>query len=152
MGLAIICCITINVTAFASDVSALEDFYDYLKTEESERINEIINSPNSEDYLGVVEENLPLNSEISLIPTCVDCGWFTVSVCAAEATLIGQGYHTGFLGIFQTDCYAYYFVSRGAEMCPTCYDILWEYGEHYCWEIHKTCSKGDYDVCPMQVT
>lgn len=93
-----------------------------------------------------------MTNGFTLFPNCTDCSWFTVSVCAAEATLADEGYHRGFLGLVETDCYAYYFVSRGAEMCPTCYKVLWEYGAHDCWEIHKKCSKGEYDVCPMTVS
>lgn len=76
----------------------------------------------------------------------------TVTVCAAEATLVDEGYHRDLLGIFETDCYVYYFRSRSAEMCPICYKVLWVNGQHDCWEVHKKCSKGTYDVCPMQVS
>ena len=83
---------------------------------------------------------------------CVDCAEIGVTVCAGEAKLVNEGYHRGFLGILQTDCYAYYFESRGALMCPRCQSVIEMYGYHACWEIHKKCSYGDYDVCPMQVS
>lgn len=75
---------------------------------------------------------------------CSKCGWFCVTVCAAEARLDGTNTHG--------DCLVYYFSSRGAMMCPTCQIVYIQYGYHDCWEIHKSCWKGDYDVCPMEVS
>lgn len=148
---------TMTPTAFAqSTQDSLDEFreaYRVITEEEQRRIDEITQSPNSSDWLGVFEENLPLDPNVSTYGNCVDCNWFTVSVCAGDATLIGEGYHKGFLGLFETDCYAYYFVSRGAEMCPTCNKVIRIYdGEHLCWEIHKKCFKGNYDICVMDVS
>lgn len=150
LTVALIC--TMSPTVFAQDLTEFREAYSIFKEEEQRRIEEITQSPNSSDWIGVFVENLPLDSNISTYPMCTDCEWFTVSVCAAEAILYDEGYHRGFLGLFETDCYAYYFKSRGAEMCPTCYKVIWEYGEHHCWEVHRKCSKGNYDVCPMQVS
>ena len=147
--------LAISVPAFASEDDNLDSFieaFSPIREEENRRIEKIVNSQNSDEWLNVFEENLPLDENISMYPICTDCNWYSVSVCAGDANLCDEGYHTGFLGI-PTDCYAYYFNSRGAEMCSNCYKVLWQYdGMHYCWEIHKKCSKGDYDVCPMQVS
>mgnify|MGYP004597505465 CR=1 FL=1 len=75
---------------------------------------------------------------------CINCNWFCVTVCAAEAVHYDTGRHG--------DCEVYYFKSRGAMMCPTCQTAWVQYGYHDCWEVHKTCWKGYYDVCPMEVT
>lgn len=80
---------------------------------------------------------------------CYDCDWIMVSVCAKEAILVDEGYHNTFLLGVPTDCYAYYFESYGAFMCELCNKVGSD-GYHACWEVHKKCSKGEYDVCPMQ--
>lgn len=125
---------------------------DEYNEEERRRIEMIVNSPNSKDWIGVVKENVPLDSGISAYPNCVDCGVLTVSVCAKEAILYDEGYHYDFWGITQTDCYAYYFQSNGGDMCPICAKVIFMYGRHDCLELHKKCSKGEYDVCPMQIS
>lgn len=133
---------------YAYDVPDMDEFSE----EEWRRIEMIINSPNSKDWIGVVNENVPYDSGISAYPNCVDCAVLTRSVCLKEAILVDEGYHNGFLGITQTDCYAYYFESGGIEQCQICGDIVFEYGRHACWQIHKKCSYGEYDVCPMQIS
>ena len=146
---------TMNVTVFAQDdyLTEFKNAYSIFKEEEQRRIDEITQSPNSEIWLGVVRENLPLDNDMSYYPTCTDCSRGSVSVGAAEATLADQGYHSGFFGVIKTDCYMYYYVSRGAEMCPVCSRVLWKYdGQHGCLEVHKKCSKGWYKICPMDVS
>lgn len=27
-----------------------------------------------------------------------------------------------------------------------------DFGYHDCWEVHTKCSKGKYDICPMDVS
>lgn len=128
------------------------DFYlEPYRQEEQRRIDEITNSENSAEWLNVERDNMPLSNGMMTIGHCLDCATIGVTVCAAEAKLVNEGYHRGFFGN-QTDCYAYYFESRGALMCPQCQRVLEQYGYHACWEIHKKCSYGDYDVCPMQVS
>lgn len=136
----------------ACDFSELEKSLEPYAEEEQRRIDTITNSPNSEDWLGVVIENVPLDNDIEPYMMCQDCSWMMVSVCAKEAILVDEGYHTGLLGSAQTNCYAYYFESRGAIMCSLCYKVGYQGGQHACWEIHKKCSKGEYDVCPMEVS
>ena len=135
---------------FAYDLTEFYENYSCIEEEKYRRIQEITQSPNSSDWLGVVVENLPLNNDVSFYPTCLDCSWFTVDVCAGESTLYDEVYHYGgFLGMFLTDCYAYYFSSRAAEICPGCYNVLHVYESHYCYEVHMKCSKGEYDTCPF---
>ncbi|WP_300802005.1 hypothetical protein [uncultured Acetatifactor sp.] len=137
---------TASPVVYAHGILDMDEFSE----EEWRRIEMIINSPNSKDWIGVVKENVPLDSGISTYPNCVDCAVLSVSVCAKEAILYEEGYHNDFWGINQTDCYAYYFESGGAEMCPLCARVIFMYGRHACWEIHKKCWYGEYDVCPMK--
>ena len=144
--------LSMTFSVYAQDLTDFLESYSVIAEEEQRRIDEITQSENSDEWLGVVVENLPLDNDVSFYPTCSDCYNFTVKVCAGEATLYDEGYHKGFLGLFDTDCYAYYYASRGAEMCPVCYKVLWVYDQHYCREIHMKCSKGDYSTCPMDVS
>lgn len=101
------------------------DFYlEPYRQEEQRRIDEITNSENSAEWLNVERDNMPLSNGMMTIGHCLDCATIGVTVCAAEAKLVNEGYHRGFLGIRQTDCYAYYFESRGALMCPQCQRVL----------------------------
>ena len=118
--------------------------------EEQRRIDEIVNSSNSQEWLDVVVENVPLNNSISTYSHCLECYTIANTVCLMDATLYDEGYHSGIFGIGTTDCYAYYFCSRGVEMCMSCGNVVSELGVHDCWEIHKSCNKGEYDVCPME--
>ena len=139
--------------AEAYDFSDFLEDYEAVTIEEQRRIEMITNSPNSEEWLGVFEENMHFGDGISPHQICPYCEKsFTVTVCAGDATLVDEGYHRGFLGLFETDCYAYYFMSRGARMCPNCTRVVEEFGQHYCWESHKKCSRGEFDVCTMDVS
>ena len=146
--LSIVMMVTMSPTLYAADISEFLDAYTEIREEKFRRIEEIVNSPNSDEWIGVVRENLPLDTSASTYPNCTDCGVLTYSVCAGESTLLESGYHSV---LFQDDCFAYYFGSNGAEMCRVCYKVLWQYGVHYCYEIHNGCSKGRYDRCPMQI-
>lgn len=106
----------------------------------------------NEGCQGEVVENVPPDNGITPYMMCSKCSWGMVSVCADQRVLTYEGYHTGIFGIFYTDCYAYYYSSKGAIMCPNCYHIGYEADLHDCWESHGKCSKGEYDVCPMEVS
>lgn len=138
---------------YASSEADIENLQRYIKEFDKEEKRRLIESskPNS-GLMGVFKENVPIDNMTTLYPHCLDCGEFTVSVCAKEAVLYDEGYHRGLLGLVETDCYAYYYRSRGAAMCPSCARVIQQYGYHDCWELHKKCSKGNYDVCPMQVS
>lgn len=143
-----------NITIFAqgqSDLSDFEEYYSEFTIEEQRRIQEITNSPNSADWLGIVVENVPLGCGISTYNNCPSCYGPTVSVCRKEATLVQEGYHRNAFGIL-TDCYAYYFYSTGYEMCSFCGTIGDSLPSHLCWEIHKKCNLGDYDACIMDIS
>ncbi len=154
LALVMILSLSMTFSVHAQDLTEFLESYSVIAEEEQRRIDEIKQSENSDAWLGVVVENLPLNTGVSFYPTCTNCYNFSVSVCAGEATLVDQGYHKGgFLGLFDTDCYAYYYASRGAEMCPYCATVLWIYeGQHNCLEDHMKCSKGKYSTCPMDVS
>ena len=104
------------------------------------------------DWLGEAVENVPLDKGISPHMWCSKCSWYMVFVCADQRILTYEGYHRGFWGIFETDCYAYYYGSMGAIMCPNCHHIGDVTEQHDCWESHGKCSFGEYDVCPMDVS
>lgn len=146
--LSVVMFVTMSPTLHAQDISDFLDAYSEIREEKFRRVEEISNSPNSDEWLGVVRENLPLDNSISTYPNCTDCGVLTYSVCAGESIFLEAGYHNV---LFQDDCYAQYYGSNGAEMCRVCFKILWQYGVHYCIEKHNSCSKGIYDRCPMQI-
>lgn len=152
--LAIIMIFAVNSSyIYAASETDIANLQEYIKEFDKEEKRRLIESskPNS-GLMGVFRENVPIDNKITLYPNCLDCGRFTVNVCAKEAVLYDQGYHRGFLGVTETDCYAYYYRSRGAAMCPSCARVIQQYGYHDCWELHKKCSKGNYDVCPMRVS
>ena len=143
---------TMTSNVLAQDLTEFLEMYRAIKEEEQRRVEEIQQSPDSQAWVGVFRENMPLDSDVSLYPMCVDCSCSTVSVCAGDAKLVFEGYHRGILG-FMTECYAYYYTSRGADMCPQCFSVIEIFeGEHDCFQIHKKCSKGNYDTCPLDVT
>lgn len=81
---------------------------------------------------------------------CDDCGFFTASVCSADGKFLSSGSHKPW---FKPTCLVDYYGSRGAEMCQFCMKVQWLYdGDHLCWEYHDSCSRGWYDVCPMEVS
>ena len=81
------------------------DFYlEPYRQEEQRRIDEITNSENSAEWLNVERDNMPLSNGMMTIGHCLDCATIGVTVCAAEAKLVNEGYHRGFFGN-QTDCY-----------------------------------------------
>ena len=122
------------VTMFATAspvVYALGIFdMDEYSEEERRRIEMIVNSPNSKDWIGVVRENVPLDSYISFYPNCADCGVISVSVCAKEANLYDEGCQDDSWEGTETDCYAYHFQGRGSDMCPMCAKVIFMYGRH----------------------
>lgn len=137
--------------SFAAEKEALDEVY---KREERRRIERVINSEDSSLWLGVVEENVPVESGISTVPFCADCLVLTRSKCLAEAILVDEGYHNTLLASIPTDCYAYYFNSHAVYECPECKKSVLDVSNamHACWEIHKSCWLGDYDVCPCDVS
>ena len=143
--------LTTTSTVYASDLSSFKQWYNVYEIEEQRRIDEIQNSSNPLEWIGVFRENMPINVENATRSMCTNCYWFGVSVCAGDATVYAYRYHGVFLGIGQSDCLTYYYKSRGAEMCPSCQTVLWELGEHDCFEYHTICNKGRYDVCIMDV-
>lgn len=150
VAMVIVLSLTMTVSVYAQDISDFLEAYDAILEEEQRRIDEICQSENSEQWLNVVVENLPLDTNVSTYPQCNNCNLTTYAVCAGEATLVDQGYHMGgFLGLVETDCYTYYYASRGAEMCINCGRVLWTYDQHDCLEVHTKCSKGRYSTCPM---
>lgn len=98
---------------------------------------------------GVLNWKLAKEAELRATPRyiCLNCEWFCVTVCDDTRKFDSSGYHSTAL---TKDCKMTVYKSGGAMMCPTCYTIWERYGDHYCWESHTKCSKGEYDICPMQ--
>ena len=141
----VICSLVLSAFVFDQEKMELDEVF---KKEEWRRMERVINSEDSSQWLGVVEENVPLNNNFSASPHCVDCATLSITVCAAEEILVDEGCHDNFPGT-PKDCYVYYFESHGAAICPGCRKVIERYGQHACRERHKKCSMGDYDVCPM---
>lgn len=144
----IIACLCSTVYASNEKIKSLDDIDEKYHKHEHDRISEIIGMKDPSKEIGVIVPNVPIDQEYIVPgkPSCPNCTWFTVSVCAAEAIYVGTGTH--WFGTCEVD----YFTSNGAEICPQCTLVLEYYGEHYCWEIHDTCAAGWYDVCPMDVS
>lgn len=146
-ALAIILSLSIAFSVYAQGVD--ESYHTFFE-EEHGCSNEIIQSENGDGW-GTVVENFALNNGNAARGTCINCYNFSAPLCFGESVLIEEGYHSlGMVGLIMTDCYAYCYGSRGAEVCTACYSVLWTYDElHYCREVHMKCWKGDYDICPM---
>lgn len=108
-------------------------------------ISEPIKAVDAENISATKDEKIAANSvdaaDNTMRYTCVDCGWFCTTVCYEEE----QVYATGTHGSCEVD----YVRSTGAEKCLECGKVWVRYGYHDCREIHKSCRKGDYDVCTM---
>lgn len=81
--------------------------------------------------------------------TCVHCGQWCYTVCAADGEIGDSWTHDTLL---TKDCKVTILRSRGATMCGSCSYVNEQHGYHDCWEVHTKCSKGRYDVCPMDIS
>ena len=81
--------------------------------------------------------------------TCTACGEMCNTVCAMEG-VVGDVYTHDTL--LTKDCQVTILRSRGATICSSCGNVNETYGYHDCWEVHTKCSKGQYDVCPMEIS
>ena len=80
--------------------------------------------------------------------SCIQCGGLMKMMCWQDMNLVDQGYHVK-LG---SPCYARYYKCRTYNACWFCGNYEFLNGMHYCKEIHESCSKGEFDVCPAEVT
>lgn len=117
-----------------------------------------LKEPDKTRESGVLNElaegnNIQTRDEYTLTPhihgTCVVCSNFCFTVCAAEGVVGDTWTHST---IFTKDCNVTQLRSRAASICGTCGNVNEQYGYHDCWEAHTKCSKGQYDVCPMDVS
>lgn len=96
------------------------------------------------------ENNSTTKIEHTITPyihgTCMQCGEWCVTVCAADGEIGDVWYHDTLL---TKDCKITILRSRGASMCSSCAFVNEQYGYHDCWEVHNKCSIGRYDICPM---
>ena len=81
--------------------------------------------------------------------TCTACGNMCNTVCAMEG-VVGDVYTYDTL--LTKGCQVTILRSRGATMCSYYGNVNETYGYHDCWEVHTKCSKGQYDVCPMEIS
>ena len=123
---------------------------------ETNKLNNVTKCMNGEVHdHSVCEDNsemLHLNiPEVRPMMTCSECGDFAPIVCAAEAIHYASGTHKyGFL--WTEICNVAYFNSRSASMCIACYTVVEVFGYHDCWEVHQDCGRGQYDVCPCEIS
>ena len=92
--------------------------------------------------------NIP---EISPMMTSTKCGRYAPIVCAAEAINYGTGTHK-YSFLWKDTCTVTYFKSRSASICASCYNVCETYGYHDCWQVHRDCGIGEYDVCPCEIS
>lgn len=133
--------VTLSSAVMAKELTITEEAHD---AEESRLKGDGTSAPKEIDWEFIVGDG----------PTarymCDYCGFMTASVCSADSTYLSTGSHKP---LFGETCVVDYYGSRGAEMCQYCKTVQWYYnGNHLCWEYHSSCSKGWYDVCPMEVS
>lgn len=144
----LIACLLFSTKTYASDDIPDLALSEETKIKEQKRIlGEIPPGEEGEE----IDWKLVVGAEHQPSPryVCINCNWFCVTVCAAEGVRGDEWDHST---LFTKDCHVTSILSRGAMMCPTCYTVWEQYDYHYCWEVHTKCSKGQYDICPMQVT
>lgn len=129
-----------SVQAFASDGNI--NPFEINKERENQVIQAILNG----------EELPPENeypvSNISPLEACAECSVYMPSVCAADATVDAVRTHN-YLG---GTCTRTILVSRGALVCGSCEKVDWIPGQHWCWDVHADCGRGEVDACPMDVS
>lgn len=83
--------------------------------------------------------------------TCSNCGLLAYITCAGDAKSEGEFTHK--YGLFNTKtCTFVGLTSRAALICASCYTIMEWYDYHPCWEVHRDCGRGQYDICYMPVS
>lgn len=123
---------------------------------ETNKLNNLTKCMNGEAHdHGVCEDNsetLHLNTpDIRPMMSCTACGQYAPIVCAAEAIIYDYGTHKYGL-LWTKTCEVVYINSRSASICDTCYNVVEVFGYHDCWEVHKDCGRGEYDVCPCEIS
>lgn len=108
-------------------------------------LSEPIKAADAENIVVTMDEKVVVNNahvvDNASRYTCVDCGWFCTTVCFEEERVYATGTHGS--------CEVDYLRSTGAEKCVECGKVWVRYGYHDCREIHKSCWKGNYNICPM---
>jgi len=138
--------------SFSASIFAAGDLT--IREEVREREQQIIENGGHE---GRYDPNAPIKWELIIendglmTPkyVCINCYWFAYTVCAMEGRMDSTWTHSTLL---TRDCKVTLLTSRGAMICPTCRTVWEQYGYHWCWEVHTKCSKGNYDICPMEVS
>lgn len=94
------------------------------------------------------ESGLP---EITPMWSCINCEFIMPSVCSADGRVEDSFDHE--YGLFNPQtCRRTILYSRAAYVCPTCSRVDMIEGEHWCWDVHRDCGKGQIDMCPMDVS
>jgi len=79
--------------------------------------------------------------------TCPFCNGIMWIVCARDATHQSTTTHKP---LFSEECTVMHFTSRLRIYCEDCSYTSYEPAGHACWQIHSTCSVGDFHLCPYQ--
>lgn len=135
---------TVTLTVFAQNVPIVDT-----SSIEKQKLEQISTSTTLSSSSKSTDTNLVATPYV-LLMTCTNCGEFAPNVCYQQAIYYDEG-PCYILDIIPTSCTVKYVVSGGAAKCLHCGTIVEEYGQHLCWELHSSCSKGHYDVCPMDV-
>jgi len=75
------------------------------------------------------------------------CSGMLWLMCARDGT---QNYTTTHKPLFSEECTVIHITSRIRVDCDTCSYIEHEPAGHACWELHSSCSKGEYHPCLYQ--
>ena len=89
--------------------------------------------------------------EIAPLVLCTSCAFMSVSVCSADGRIDGSGTHKYGILLNKT-CTRTVLFSRAGYVCTSCYHVDPIDGEHWCWDVHKDCGKGQVDMCPMEIS
>lgn len=144
--------LTLGATASANSPD-FDTIYAQTRAEEMRRLQEIASGVSGDiDY----DDNLlsflstaavaadPDTASPLFHGNCTNCAGFTEYVCMQNPAKVDEGYHGS--------CYVQYFQSDSYRVCRSCLTTYEYMGKHDCWEVHDTCAKGFYDVCPVEVS
>lgn len=86
-------------------------------------------------------------SSRTVTPWCSECSCPYSLKCSRDAQEYARGSHG--------NCVVVYLRSRAKWICGGCKDWQWDYATsttlqyHDCWQVHQSCSKGQYQVCTV---
>lgn len=126
--MAIVSSISMISTSFASDTLSLNIMFDPYYNEEKQRIDE---------YSHIINDTLGNGP-------CIECGQGRLrSRCYREKDFNGSTVHGS------DGCIKSVYYSGAVLECNSCYAVALKYENHWCWETHTVCWRGNLSRCPM---